>query len=337
MRIDAELANDIDLVATSANHAEAAGYAGAWVGDTSHDPFLQIMQAAQATESITVGTSVAIAFARSPMTTAYSAYDLARYSRGRFVLGLGSQVKPHVERRFSMPWGSPAARMREYVLALKAIWESWQNGTKLDFRGEFYTHTLMTPFFSPESHQYGPPDVYVAGVNTAMTEAAGEVADGFFTHPFTTRRYLEEVTLPALRRGRAKQGGTLDDLVVAGPMFVTVGRTEEELAAAIAGTRDRIAFYGSTPVYRPVLELHGWGDLQPELHQLTKAGRWDELGSLITDEILHTFSVVGTPAEVGPALRKKLGHIFGRTSFYAPYDAEPSLLTELLAHVRDAA
>ncbi|MCM3882098.1 TIGR03617 family F420-dependent LLM class oxidoreductase [Frankia sp. R82] len=337
MKIDAVLGSDIDVTATAARHAEAAGYAGAWVGDTNHDPFLQILQAAQATTDITVGTAVAIAFARSPMTTATSAYDLARYAQGRFVLGLGSQVKSHIERRFSMTWSSPAARMREYVLALKAIWASWQDGTKLDFQGEFYSHTLMTPFFAPEPHPAGPPPVYVAGVNVAMTEAAGEVADGFILHPFTTRRYLDEVTLPALRRGRAKQGGTLDDFVINGPMFVAVGRTEEELAAAIAGTRARIAFYGSTPAYRPVLDLHGWGDLQPELTRLTKEGRWGELGSLITDDILHAFAVVGTPAEVGPALYAKVGDVLARTSFYTPYDAEPGLLTDLLAHVRPSA
>jgi probable F420-dependent oxidoreductase len=285
-----------------------------------------------ATESITIGTSIAIGFARSPMTLAASGYDLARYSKGRFVLGLGSQIKPHIERRFSMPWSHPAARMRELILAMRAIWATWQDGAKLDFRGDFYTHTLMTPFFTPEPHAYGPPPVFLAAVGEKMTEVAGEVADGFFVHPFTTMRYLEQVTVPALLRGRASGGKNgLDGFVINGPSFVTVGRTEKEMATAVQGTKARIAFYGSTPAYRQVLELHGWGDVQDELNALSKQGRWDDMANVITDEMLHEFSVVGTPAEVGPKLVAKIGKVFERASFYGAYEAEPSLWSELLA------
>jgi len=332
MKIDATLSDDIGATQAEAAKIESDGYAGAWTSETKHDPFLQSLQAAMATQTITVGTSIAIGFARTPMTLANLGYDLAGYSQGRFILGLGSQVKPHIERRFSMLWSKPAARMRELILATRAIWATWHEGAKLDFRGDFYTHTLMTPFFTPEPHEYGPPPVFLAAVGELMTEVAGEVADGFFVHPFTTNRYLEEVTIPALLRGRAKAGKDgLDDFVINGPAFVTVGRTEEEMAAAILGTKKQIAFYGSTPAYRVVLEMHGWGDAQDELNALAKQGRWDDMADVITDEMLHEFSVVGTPAEAGAKLVAKAGKTCQRATFYTAYDAEPSLLAELLA------
>jgi len=337
MKIDASLSDDIGATQTAAAKIESDGFAGAWTSETRHDPFLQCLQAAMSTESITIGTAIAIGFARSPMTLAASGYDLARYSEGRFVLGLGSQIKPHIERRFSMPWSAPAARMRELILAMRAIWASWHEGEKLSFRGDFYTHTLMTPFFTPERHDYGPPPVFLAAVGEKMTEVAGEVADGFFVHPFTSMRYIEQVTLPALLRGRAQAGKDgLDGFVVNGPSFVTVGRTEEELATAIQGTKAQIAFYGSTPAYRPVLELHGWGDAQDELNALSKQGRWDEMADVITDEMLHEFSVVGTPAEVGPKLVAKTGKVYERLTLYSPYESEPLLWSELLAAVKAA-
>jgi probable F420-dependent oxidoreductase len=325
MKLDTGLGKDFDSIGPEAAALESEGYDGLWLGETSHEPFMQCLQACQATSTVTVGTSIAIAFARTPMTLANIGYDLARYSKGRFVLGLGSQIKPHIERRFSMPWSHPAPRMRELIAAMRAIWATWQDGVPLDFRGEFYTHTLMTPFFTPEAHEYGPPPVYLAGVGDLMTEVAGEVADGFFVHPFTTRRYLDEVTLPALRRGRAKSGRDLSDFTICGPSFVTTGRNEEEMTAAIVGTKKQIAFYASTPAYRGVLELHGWGDLQPELTRLSKAGGWDQMGELIDDEMLHTFSVVGTPDEIGPGLNAKLADIVQRLSFYAMYSIDPAV------------
>ena len=334
MLLDVSAGKDFARVGAEAAEREEAGYDGLWFGETAHEPFLQCLQACQVTRSVTIGTSIAIAFARTPMTLAYTGYDLARYSEGRFVLGLGSQVKPHIERRFSMPWSQPAARMRELVSAMKAIWASWQDGSKLDFRGEFYTHTLMSPFFSPEPHVHGSPPVYLAGVGDLMTEVAGEVADGFFMHPFTTRRYLDEVTLPALRRGRQKVGLTLEGFTVCGPSFVTVGRNQAELDAAAIGTKKQIAFYASTPAYRGVLELHGWGALQPELTRLSKAGAWDEMGSLITDEMLETFSVVGTPSEVGARLKSKLDGVSQRISCYATYDVDALIWEDVAEAVR---
>jgi probable F420-dependent oxidoreductase len=336
MFIDSTLGDDITATKAAAAKLEADGYDGIWTGETKHDPFLQMLQAAEATTTATIGTSIAIAFARTPMTLANLGYDLQRYSEGRFVLGLGSQVKPHIERRFSMTWSHPAARMREMITAIRAIWSTWQDGTPLNFKGDFYTHTLMTPFFSPSPLDSGPPPIYLAGVGDLMTEVAGEVADGLFLHPFTTRKYIDATTLPALRRGAEKAGKTLDDFTVCGPSFVTCARDEESMAAAVKGTKNQIAFYASTPAYRNVLELHGWGDLQPELTALSKQGRWSDMGDLITDEILHTFSVVGEPAQVGRGLAEKLGDVAHRLTYYAPYKGDPTMWPEVTAALKAA-
>jgi probable F420-dependent oxidoreductase len=336
MRVDTSLTKDIAETTAVARAAERDGYDGLWVGETQHDPFLQLLQAAEITDRITIGTAIAIAFGRSPLTLASSSFDLARYSGGRFVLGLGSQVKPHIERRFSMPWSHPAPRMRELILAVRAIWDCWQTGTKLDFRGDFYTHTLMTPFFSPPPHEWGPPPVYLAGVGEKMTEVAGEVADGFFVHPFTTERYLRSVTVPALERGRARAGKAgLDDLVVCGPVFVCAGRDEAEMAEAVAGTKRQIGFYASTPAYRGVLDLHGWGDLQPELTRLSKEGRWAEMGHLIDDDVLRSFAAVGDPQEVAKGLHARCDGLLQRITLYTTYEASKDLLAELVAALDD--
>ena len=223
-----------------------------------------------------------------------------------------------------MPWSKPAARMREFVSAMRAIWDCWNNGTKLDFRGDFYTHTLMTPFFNPGPNPYGPPKVFLAGVGELMTEVAGEVCDGFICHGFTTERYLREVTLPALERGRAKAGKTLEGFEIAGPAFVVTGTNEEELERGHAGHPQQIAFYGSTPAYRGVLDLHGWGGLQDELNGLSKQGKWVEMGELIDDEMLSTFAVVGEPEAIAPELLKRYGDCITRISFYTPYKTDPS-------------
>jgi probable F420-dependent oxidoreductase len=335
MKIDAMLGRDIRQTEAEATTLEAAGYEGLWVGETEHDPFLQLLSAGRGTSSVTIGTAVAIAFARTPMTLASTAYDLALSSEGRFVLGLGSQVKAHIERRFSMPWSRPAARMREYVMALRAIWATWHTGEKLDFRGEFYTHTLMTPFFSPAAHTYGPPPIYLAGVGEKMTEVAGEACDGFFFHPLTSERSLAELTLPALRRGRARAGHDgLDGFTVTGPAFTCTGRDEAELATAVKGTKAQIAFYASTPAYRAVLDLHGWGELQPELNALTRAGRWSEMGDAIDDEVLHAFAVVGAPDEAGRGLVQRWGAVAPRVTLYAPYKVDPGALVEVLESTR---
>ena len=270
MKVDGGIGG-FDNAADLAKMQEAQGFDGLWSAETGHDPFFPLLVAGLATERIELGTGIAVAFARNPMVTAMQANDLQLASKGRFILGLGSQIKPHIEKRFSMPWSHPAPRMREFVLAMRAIWDNWNNGTKLAFDGEFYKHTLMTPFFSPGPNPYGPPKVFLAGVGQHMTEVAGEVCDGFLVHPFTTERYLKEVTLPALERGMAKSGRNRADYETSGTAFVITG-TDQEKEAARGLVKSQVSFYGSTPAYRGVLELHGWGDLQTELNGLSKQG-----------------------------------------------------------------
>jgi probable F420-dependent oxidoreductase len=323
-------------VRPDAADAEAAGFDGYWLTEVKHDPFVGLALAATATERVELGTSIAVAFARNPMTTAAAANDLQALSGGRLALGLGTQVRAHITRRFAMPWSHPAPRMREYVLALQAIWESWATGAPLDFRGEFYEHTLMTPMFTPQAHGFGPPPVLLAGVGETMTEVAGEVADGFLTHGFTTERYLREVTLPALERGRAKAGRGPEGFTVKGSPMVATGRSAEQLEKATAGVRGQIAFYGSTPAYRPVLELHGWGELGDRLHALSREGRWAEMGPLVDDDVLHAFAVVGPPEDAGAEVVRRYGDVLDRLTLYTPYDADPALMTEVVTSVRAA-
>ena len=339
MLVDGGIGTDLTKAGSQARAAEAAGYSGVWTAETGHDPFFPLLLAAEHTEHIELGTSIAVAFARNPMLLANIGWDLQSFSRGRFVLGLGSQIKPHIEKRFSMPWSHPAARMREMIQAIRAIWDCWLNGTKLEFRGEHYRHTLMTPFFAPQASDLtdiGVPKIFLAGVGELMTEVAGEVCDGFICHGFTTERYLREVTLPALARGRAKAGKTLDDFEIVGPSFVVTGADEAELAAATTGTRQQIAFYGSTPAYRPVLELHGWGGLQDTLNTLSKQGKWAEMGELIDDEVLNTFAVVAEPEQIAPELHRRYGDVIQRISFYTPYSSNPERWQKVIDDVKAA-
>ena len=336
MKIDSGAGGGLTEMSRVAGELEQAGFDGIWTGETSHDPFLMSLCCAQGTLSVSVGTSIMIAFARTPMVTAEAGWDLAQHSEGRFILGMGSQIKPHIERRFSMPWSSPAARMREYVLALRAIWDCWRNGTTLNFDGEFYTHTLMTPMFTPEDHGFDLPPIYVAGVGDLMVEGAGEVADGFFAHAFTTLDYFEQCTLPALQRGLAKSGRSLEDLTVCCSPFIVAGRSEEELAPAIEATRQQIAFYASTPAYEPVLAVHGWESIRPELTRMSKEGKWVEMAKLIDDDMLHAFAVVGTPGECGAEVARRWGPHLQRMTLHTWGSADLTLRAEVLESVRAA-
>jgi probable F420-dependent oxidoreductase len=331
MRIDGGVGGDLETAGTSAKETEQAGYDGAWSAETGHDPFLPLLLAAEHTEHLELGTGIAVAFARNPMNLASLANDLQAYSKGRFMLGLGSQIRPHIEKRFSMPWSHPAPRMRELILAMRAIWSSWNEGTKLEFKGDFYTHTLMTPFFNPGPNRYGPPRVFLAAVGELMTTVAGEVADGLLVHGFTTERYLREATIPALERGLAISGRSREDVQVSYPAFVVTGTTEAEMTDAARGVRAQIAFYGSTPAYRPVLELHGWGDLQRELNALSKQGEWMKMAELIDDEVLHAFAVVCEPEDVPARILARVGDVADRITFYAPYRSDPDRWHRILA------
>jgi probable F420-dependent oxidoreductase len=334
MRIDAGISGDLQAAASQAQKAETAGYDGVWSAETGHDPFLPLALAAEHTERIELGTGIAVAFGRTPMTVASVGWDLNLYSEGRFMLGLGSQIKPHIEKRYSMPWSHPAPRMREFISALRAIWDCWQNGSKLDFRGDFYTHTLMTPFFNPGSNDFGPPLVFLAAVGRGMTTVAGEVADGMLVHGFTTERYLREVTLPTVDAGLAASGRQRADFQLSYPALVVTGATDEEVMAADGATRKQIAFYASTPAYRPVLDRHGWGDVQPELTTLSKRGEWDEMGRRISDEMLDAFAVKGPPEEIPLLLQRRFGDIIDRISLYMPY--KQSIAPRILARFQQS-
>ena len=319
MRIDAGgYSATVIEAGEAAVKAERDGYDGWWAAETQIDPFLGCAVAAQRTKRLQIATGIVVAFARNPMTVAVQANDLQVLSEGRFALGVGSQIKPHITKRYSMEWSKPAARMREFILAIRAIWESWATDGTLDFRGDFYTHTLMTPFFNPGPNPHGTAKIMLAAVGPLMTEVAGEVADGILCHGFSTERYVREATIPALQRGRAKAGLSLDGFEITAPGFVVARDTEEEIAAGAQFVKQQIAFYGSTPAYRPVLELHGWGELQDELNAMSKRGAWEEMAPLIDDEMLRTFAVIGTPEDAVAELQRRYGDIATRITLPIP-------------------
>jgi probable F420-dependent oxidoreductase len=336
MLVDTGIGDSLSDSSRLAKASQTAGYDGIWVAETIVDPFMPLLLAANSTERIELGTSIAVAFARSPMTVAQSAWNLQAFSGGRFLLGLGSQVEAHIVRRFSMPWSHPAARMSEFVSALRAIWDTWQNGTKLSFQGDFYSHTLMTPVFSPNPIPEGPPKVFLAAVGPEMTRVAGELADGLLIHGFTTERYLREKTLPVIESALETSGRSRSDFQLAYPVFVATGRTDQELESASAVVRTQIAFYGSTPAYRKVLDLHGWGELQSELNALSKQGQWAEMGDLVDEEILGAFAVVGLPDQVIEGIVARVGDVVDRVNIYTSYQTDPEVSTHILAGLKKA-
>jgi probable F420-dependent oxidoreductase len=336
VKVDAPLVSAaLSAVPATAREIEALGYDGVYTFEGPHDPFFPLVLAAEHSERLDLTTAIAIAFARSPMNLAHIGWDLQTMSNGRAILGLGSQIKPHIEKRFSMPWSRPAARMRELVLAIRAIWSTWQDGTPLRFEGEFYRHTLMTPFFTPARSEVGTARIFLAGVGEKMTEVAGEVADGFLVHPFSTAEFISTHTLPALERGLATSGRSRADIEIAWPVMVVTGETEADREAAAGTTRAQLAFYGSTPAYKVVLDAHGWGDLHPELNRLSKEGRWDVMASLLDDEMLETFAVVGAPDEIAPKIKARYGGLVDRIAFNAPYRADPDAWAAALQGLHD--
>lgn len=327
MEVDAvgEVRSDPLGFEAAAVAAEKAGYAGIGLPETRHDVFLSAALAARATERITLQTAIAVAFARNPMTVAIAANDVQLVSGGRLQLGLGSQVKPHVERRFGMPWGSPAARMEDFVAAVRAIWAAWAGAGRLRHEGAFYRHTLMTEMFDPGPNPHGTPPILLAAVGPRMTEVAGRVADGLLCHSLTTRDYLRDVTLPAVRRARAANSAPF---TVALPVLVAVGTDEAGRAAAAAGVRRQLAFYASTPAYRGVLDHHGWGELGERLNRLSRQHAWQEMADAIDDDVLTAFAVSGTPSQVAAGVRERYEGLVDRVSLYSPDPAAPGLLEE---------
>ena len=303
----------LQRMSVTARAAEELGFAGLWTSETKHDSFLPLTIAANETEEVELGTSVAIAFSRSPMEVAQTAWDLQDLSSGRFILGLGTQVKAHIERRFSMPWGKPASRLREYILALRAIWDSFQSGNSLEFEGEFYQHTLMTPFFNPGPIDHPGIPVYIAGVNTRLAELAGELCDGFHVHPFHSPEYVRQVLQPAITEGAEQEDRNPDEVELATSAFVITGDEERE------AIRQQISFYASTPTYRTVLEVHGWEEVGDQLGELARDKKWREMPQLITDEMLSAFAVEAAPDEVGPALKERYEGLIDRVALYVPF------------------
>ena len=333
MKVDSGL-NSLNLheVPQRAREIEEMGYDALITAETSHDPLFPLLLAAEHTERLQLMTSIVVAFARSPMTLAAQAHDLNSYSKGRLVLGLGSQIKPHITKRFSMPWSRPAARMREFILAMRAVWDCWYEELPLDFRGEFYKHTLMTPMFTPEDREHGAPKVVLAAVGPLMSRTAGEVADGLIAHAFTTSTYMKQVTLPAIQEGLERSGRSRDDFELIYPGFVVTGPDDETFEATKTAVCKQIAFYGSTPAYRPVLEAHGWGELQDELNFMSKRGEWDEMGTRITDEILEEFAIVGEPKEIVTKFKTRFDNLVDRTTMrfqWADSETSKAMVTEL--------
>jgi probable F420-dependent oxidoreductase len=335
MKIDgAMLVDDPAEAGPLARRLEEAGYDAGFSFEGRHDPFLPLAVAAQQTERLELMPAIAVAFARNPMLLANLAYDMQLLSKGRFVLGLGTQIRPHIEKRFSMPWSRPAARMREMVLAIRAIWDSWEHDSRLDFRGEFYTHTLMTPVFNPGPHPFGLPRIFCAGVGPKMTEVVGEVADGFLVHPFHTPEFISEVTLPALERGLARAGRKRENFEIGTQLILALADDDESLEAAKNGARAQISFYGSTPAYRPVLECIGRGDLQEELNRMSKAGRWLEMAGRIDDELLEKIAVVGSRRDAAAKILARCDGQADRVSFIAPFAPDPDLWADVVRDVK---
>lgn len=320
MKIDTNIvASSLREVPALARAVEAIGFDGIWSSETTHDPFLISALVAEHTERASLGTAIAVAFPRSPGTLAYLAWDLAALSNGRFILGLGTQVKAHNERRFGVKWEAPVAKLREIILGMRALWDTWQNGTRLNFRGQFFKLTLMSPFFNPGPIAHPNVPIYIAGVNRGMCRLAGEVCDGFHVHPFHSVRYLQEVTLPTIEEGARASGRQRSDLELVSSVFAIAGDAEAERVAASQAVRQQIAFYASTPSYAPVMELHGWGDTRERLSRLAAKGRWGEMPSLISDEMLDVFAVSGTWEELPGKIMARYEGLLDRVMYYFPF------------------
>lgn len=320
MKFDATLlTEDLNSVPELVKEMEDIGFHGVWTPETAHNPFFPLVLGATTTQKIELGTAVSIAFARSPMAMAYQAWDLARMTEGRFILGLGTQVKAHIERRFSMEWGSPGPRLRDYILAMRATWDSWQNNTRLKYRGEFYKHLLMTPFFQPPPVEHPDIPVYIAGVNTYLAQLAGELCQGFHVHPFHTTSYLNDVILASIDKGAESVGRTRADVQATCAIFVVTGANKDELEQDKVMVKSQIAFYASTPSYKAVLEHHGWESLQEDLGQMARNGKWMEMYELISDDMLEQIAVVGTYDELPHKVKERYTGLLDRVGYYIPY------------------
>lgn len=326
-----------DTAVDLAKSAAEIGYDGFFSAETQYDPFVPLAFASRAAPDLEIGTSIAVAFPRSPMVTAMTSWDLARLSRGKFMLGLGTQVRAHITRRFSTEWGRPTARLRDYILSLRAIWDTWQNSTPLRYDGEFYKFSLMTPFFDPGPIQHPDIPVYIAGVGPYLSALAGEVCDGFHVHPFHTTAYLDEVVLPNIAKGAAEAGRSVDDVERVTTLFIMTGETDSEVEQAMEPVRQQISFYASTPSYRPVLEASGW-DFGDELHAMSKRGQWGEMVEVVPDEAVLEAGVAAPIDKLGQAIKDKYADRVQRVGFYTIGSAmglDPDVIRQLIGDLRD--
>jgi probable F420-dependent oxidoreductase len=334
MKIDGPFYAKLGDAAAEARRLAAIGYDGVYTLEGSWDPFLPLALASEHAPGLDIATGIAVAFPRNPLHLAYQAWDLQTFSRGQFLLGIGSQVKAHIEKRFGIDFDPPASRMRDYIQALKAIFDCWQNDVKLDYRGRFYQHTLMTPMFNPGPNPYGPPPVLLGALGPKMTEIAGEVADGLIVHPFNSLPFLEQHALPAVQRGLEKAGRARRDFILQINAIIITGETPEMIAAATESVRQLLGFYASTPAYRPPMDAVGFGDLQPELNRLSKEGRWDQLADYIDDDFLAAFCTRGNPSEIPGLLRERYGQHADRLAIYAPYAAPDAMWAQIIAGLK---
>jgi probable F420-dependent oxidoreductase len=334
MKIDAALMpTEIADTGKNAKVLEEQGFDAVLSFEGPHDPFLPLALAARDTSRVELMTAIAIAFARNPMTCAYLGNDLQLISRGRFILGLGTQVRAHIERRFGQTWSKPNPRMREFVRAVQAIWRAWNQGEKLDFRGEFYRHTLMTPVFNPGPNPFGAPRIFLAGFGPDMVRVAGEVSDGWIVHPLHSRDFVLARSLPALEQGLAKAGRRRDDFEISCQTITMVGSNDEEIERARSKAKAQIAFYASTPAYRVVLDHHGWGDLQPQLNRLAREGKWFDMMAFVTDDMLDVIGVSGTPAQVADKIRSR-NDFADRTAPVLYNETDPEAVTEIVRKLK---
>lgn len=334
MKVDGHLTADWNKIPENIQNLEGMGFDGVGTAEMNHDPFFPLLLAAEHSEKIELHTGIAVAFARSPMILANLGHDLNSYSKGRFTLGLGSQIRAHITKRFNMPWGAPAPQMKELILAMRAIWANWYEGEPLRFEGEYYQHTLMTPAFTPEDKDYGAPKVILAAVGPVMTEVAAEVADGLIIHPFSNEKYIREVTLPAVEKGLAKAGKKREDFEITYSPFIISGDNEKTFEEQKAAAKSRISFYGSTPAYKNVLAVHGWGDLQGELNKMSKQGQWQEMAELVTDDMLNAFAVMGEPGSLVAEIKSRYGDFADRTSGsfgFVQKDTQAKMIADLRA------
>jgi probable F420-dependent oxidoreductase len=323
MKFDVTIFPDnLNTVGALARAVEDYGFHGLWTTETAHNPFLPLTHAASATQHLDLGTAIAVAFPRSPMVTAQVAWDLAEQSNGRFLLGLGTQVKPHIEKRFSSTWGAPAPRLREYIESMHAIWNSFQTGTPLRYVGEHYKFTLLTPFFAPAPMKHANIPIYIAGVNEHLCRLAGEMCQGFHVHPFHTTKYLRELVIPNITSGAENAARKREDCSLTCAIFIVTGRDQEEINNNAALVRAQIAFYASTPSYRVVMDMHGWGDLHERLNKMSREGRWFEMGELIGDDILYEIAVVAPTDELGHAVKARYEGLLDRVGYYFPFNPE---------------